>query len=144
MNQALAVVCLFIYIFFVGLFQLWNHNTTRSSGHSAPLTSSNNHNCYIFFYIVFFLVCLHYLFECSSGDNMEYIFICCLHINKIFNKVWIKSSLSCCLLVYIDIVCLFVCIDFVCLFVYIFYINNQLVPKAWAYNTSLLNCGRCF
>ena len=33
-----------------------------------------------------------------------------------------------CLFIYI--VCLFVYIDSVCLFVYIFYINNQLVPKA--------------
>ena len=51
-------------------------------------------------------------------------------IDKIFNRVWIEYSLSCCLFVYIDIVCLFVYIDFVCLFVYIFYTNNQLVPKA--------------
>ena len=24
---------------------------------------------------------------------------CCLHINKIFNRVWIESSLSCCLFI---------------------------------------------
>merc|ERR1711989_8523 len=38
---------------------------------------------------------------------VEDVFKCHLHINKTFNRVWIESSLNCCLFVYIHIVCLF-------------------------------------
>merc|ERR1712240_224439 len=48
--------------------------------------------------------------------NMKTTFKCRLHIEKIFNRVWIEFSLSCCLFVYIHIHRLFV---------YIFHINNQ-------------------
>ena len=45
---------------------------------------------------------------------MEDVFKCHLYIDKILNRAWIESSLSCCLFVYIDF--LFVCFH---IFIYI-------------------------
>ena len=92
--------------------------------------AKSNHNCYLFLYIDFFIVCLHYLFNAHLETKyykvniyqiVEDVFECRLHITKIFNRVWIESCLNCCFFVYIHIVCLFV---------YIFYINKQFVPQA--------------
>ena len=93
-NPAINVVCLFIYVHVVCFFA----------------------------YIIYFNAHLEIkYYKVNINQIVEDVFKCRLHINKTFNRVWIESSLNCCLFVYIHIVCLFV---------YISYINNQLVPKA--------------
>ena len=76
----------------------------------------------LFAYITYFNAHLEIkYYKVIINQIVEVVFKCRLQINKTFNRVWIESSLNCCLFVYIHIVCLFV---------YISYINNQLVPKA--------------
>merc|ERR1712082_551607 len=103
LNPALAVVCLFIYILFVCLFTYfisiisWSLKLEQITPPCWP--------CHEYFKVSNILYKI-----------VEEVFKCRLHIKKIFNRVWIEFSLSCCLFVYTHIVRLFV---------YIFYINNQ-------------------
>ena len=55
---------------------------------------------------------------------MEDVFKYRLHINKTFNRVWIESSLNCCLFIYIYML-------FVCLFTYFISIISWSLKLAW-------------
>ena len=133
LNPAIAVVCLSIQVLFVCLFIqilfvcLFTYFISIISWSLKLEQITRLCQLYHAYFKVSNIIVLNY------GRCFKY----CLYIDKIFNRVWIESSLRC-LFVYIDIVCLFVYIDFVCLFGYIFHINNQLDHKACADKTSLL------
>ena len=97
LNPALAVVCLFIYILFVCLFTYFISIISLSL--KLEQITPPHWLCHAHFKVSNILYWI-----------VEDVFKCHFHIKKIFNRVWIEFSISCCLFVYIHI--------FVCLFTY--------------------------
>ena len=97
LNPALTVVCLFIYILFVCLFTYFISIISWSL--KLELIIPPRLLCYAYFKLSNILY-----------QIVQDVLKCRLHIKKIFNRVWIEFSISCCLFVYIHI--------FVCLFTY--------------------------
>ena len=118
LKVATIIICLFTYMLFVYLFTFYYQYSVRPQGLNSKYP-----------FMVYILYISRLLFSCL---------ICLTLILEHLKHVRYTTPIVVYLFVCLNIYCLFVCLHLLCLFVCLyFYINAQLVPEAWAVNTSL-------